>query len=682
MAVLLVVLAHAGVPGLAGGYIGVDVFLVLSGYLITSLLLREATTTGTVDLTSFYARRARRILPAATLTLLATLFVATLTLPYTQAYRVLQDAEWSTFFAANWHFAQLGTDYFSSGLPPSPVQHYWSLAVEEQFYLVWPVVLALVLSVGLRRPKSAVIGARGRVRVLCVVLLAATAGSFVWAATHVGNDPAGTYFSTLARAWELGAGALLALLGSLPARLPFPARGLLSWGGLIAIVAAATRFGPTTPVPGTAALLPVLGTVAVIACGAGGSTAGPARMLGGWPLSRLGDLSYSFYLWHWPFLVLPAAWAGHELGLVPALALSAVALATSVLTYRLFEDPIRSVRGLSLRPQLALGLWPVTVTLVLVGVLWSGGRIATAANTSMGASVSAAGESTPAELATAVAQAVREAERGAPLPRVVQDLRTLSLDRPPACIAAAAETVSRLCPSGDLSAGRTVVVLGDSHARMWLPAVDAIAAERGWRVVPLLKMGCRPLDWPLWDAASAHVGEFCQEFSAWARAQVDEIQPDLVVVAGKAPVTLANEAGDGPMPPGDASLAAWQTGMQRLVDRLLRSADAVRLVLDTPALSQNPADCLSAAGATMASCTEGFPPQISEFNARTQAVAAATRGVATVDMTRYVCWHGRCPMVVSGIAVYADDDHLSRTYVQHLTPAFAAEARLPRAAPA
>jgi len=693
VAVALVALAHAGMPGLSGGYIGVDVFLVLSGYLISSLLLHEATSTGSVSLVAFYARRARRILPAATFTLVVTALVATLMLPYTRANQIVQDVLWATFFGANVHESALGTDYFTADLPPSPVQHFWSLAVEEQFYVVWPALLVLVLAVGLRHHRAGALGARRRLPLLALLVVALCAGSWWWAQELTATNPTAAYFSTPARVWELGAGALLALTGRLPVRLPFLASALMSWGGTIAVLVAATTFDASTPVPGRAALLPVLGTVALLAAGAAGPGAGACRLLSGKWLSRLGDLSYGFYLWHWPFLVLPSVYVGHELGLMRNLGLLLAALGVSALTYRLVEDPVRRVHSLGRRPHLALSLWPLAVTAVLVTALWSGGRIAAAA--AAAAAAASGGAASVIDVSAvpvadraprtgdartdAVAEAVDQAWLDAPLPTVKQDLRTLATDkwdRDESCMAGRSGASAELCPAGDTGASRTIVLLGDSHAGMWLPPLDTLGREQGWRVVPLLKYGCSAVDWPVWRTDLGHSATECDAFQEWALDEVAAIGPDVVVVGSRATLDLADERAAGPLGSTGAALDAWGTGMRRLVEELSLSAGTVRLVLDSPALDEQPADCLSARGATMGTCTVDMPTLVAEVNARTRATAAST-GAGVVDMTPYLCAENRCPMVVSNIAVYADDNHLSATYVDHITPAFIDRLDLP-----
>jgi peptidoglycan/LPS O-acetylase OafA/YrhL len=293
VAVLLVVLDHAGVPFLRGGYVGVDVFFVLSGYLITGLLLRQARRGGRIRLSEFYVRRARRILPAAVLTLVVTDLVAHQLLNLVRARQAVSDSVWAAFFMANVHFAQEGSDYFSQLQPPSPVQHYWTLAVEEQFYLVWPVVLAGVLTVPCLRRR------------LLWIVLAAAAASLAWSIHSTATDATYAYYSTATRAWELAVGAALAIAAP---RL----RGAAAWLGLACICTAAVAFSSSTPFPGYAALLPTVGAALVIAASNGSAS----RLLSRAPLRYVGDRSYAFYLWHWPVLVIAAEYVGHDLSTV------------------------------------------------------------------------------------------------------------------------------------------------------------------------------------------------------------------------------------------------------------------------------------------------------------------------------------------------------------------------------
>jgi hypothetical protein len=306
---------------------------------------------------------------------------------------------------------------------------------------------------------------------------------------------------------------------------------------------------------------------------------------------------------------------------------------------------------------------------------------AAAPGSQLGAGVKAGPDPVAAAQITSARSAVQAAADPAvadePVPAVSQDLRTLTLDkwdRDMRCVASDDQATAQLCPVGDLDADRTIVLLGDSHAGMWLPALERLGIEQGWRVLPLIKFGCPAVDWPVWQSSEGQVNADCAEFHDWAVTQVAELDPDLVVIGSRAILNLANEQQTGPLEPGDVP-DAWEAGMRGVLDELAPHTDQVSLVLDTPTTPQLPADCLSSSGATVGSCTTQMPAEVADLNDRTRAAAAAS-GAQVIDMEPYVCAGDRCPMVVGSTAVYADQDHLTATYVKQVTPAFVAQLHL------
>ena len=343
LAVALVVVYHYWPHLISGGYIGVDVFFVISGFLITSHLLREVTRTGRVSLPEFYARRARRILPAALLVLLVCALVTVLFVSQDRWAQFLAEIRASTFYYENWYLAHASVDYLAAQNLPSPVQHYWSLSVEEQFYLVWPLVLL-----------GGVLATRGgwrhwRRRVVGVLLGLLTAGSFVWSVHQTAVDPAPAFFVTPTRVWEFGIGALLALLVPASASHLGAVRALASWAGLLTIAVAALLYTPATPFPGVAALAPVLGAGMVIWAGASSVRWSPLAGMSWRPVQWLGNVSYSLYLWHWPLLILTPLVIGAPLGGPAKLGLVVAAVLAAWATKKLVEDPVRTGQVLAAR---------------------------------------------------------------------------------------------------------------------------------------------------------------------------------------------------------------------------------------------------------------------------------------------------------------------------------------------
>ncbi|WP_172411777.1 acyltransferase family protein, partial [Arthrobacter globiformis] len=349
LAVLLVIADHLlGYP--TGGFIGVDVFFVISGFVITASLLREHDRNGRISFADFYRRRARRILPLASLVIVLTLAGSWAVFSTARFAGIAQDGLWAFLSAANWRMAITGTDYMQAGGAVSPLQHFWSLAVEEQFYIVWPWLIALMLgwgAYGLGRSSS---GAR---RPLGLALLAVVAASFAFAMWESSAAPTVAYFSTFSRAWELGCGGLLAVLAPVLLRIPDRIRPALAYLGLAGIVVGAFTLTPEVTFPGPWAAVPVLATMAVIAAGTGGEQ----RLLA--PLTNrvsryLGDISYSLYLWHLPVIILLGALRPATAVVDYAVAL-ALTLALSAWSYRFIEEPVRHSQWLEPKAVKAAG---------------------------------------------------------------------------------------------------------------------------------------------------------------------------------------------------------------------------------------------------------------------------------------------------------------------------------------
>jgi peptidoglycan/LPS O-acetylase OafA/YrhL len=359
VAVVLVLLYHGFQAPFTGGFVGVDVFFVISGFLITNLLLHEKAQNAGVSIARFYARRVRRILPAATVVVLATVFATYYWLGFIAGNQIAVDAKWTAVFAANIHFGLLGTDYLGSQLPPSPRQHMWSLGVEEQFYLVWPALfLGLVLLVRGRRHRTA----------LAAVLLGVIAISLAWSVIQTGSNATWAYFSPLTRAWELALGALIAILATVAARIrPYWLTELLSLCGITGIVISALVLNSSTKYPGSAVALPVISTGLLIAVGCANQGTLVGRALALRPMQWIGARSYSLYLWHWPFLIIAGQALGKKLSVAQSAGLLLLALAATAVTYRLIENPIRHARFLARHTglTLAIGAFLIIVTIAI-----------------------------------------------------------------------------------------------------------------------------------------------------------------------------------------------------------------------------------------------------------------------------------------------------------------------------
>ena len=666
LAVLAIMVFHAGLSPYSGGFVTLDVFFVLSGFLITHLLLKELDRTGTISLTSFYARRARRILPAATVATVGTLVATWLWLGVVEVRDTAVDAVWTALFAANLRFASQETDYFAQDQPPSPLQHYWSLAVEEQFYLVLPLML-LACALLVRR------AGRHNVRHSITVGLAAmTSISLLWSSYASTASPETAYFSTFTRAWEFGVGALLAIAaprfaGALTRR----ARNLLALAGLGLIVLACFTITESDPFPGWLALLPVLGTGAVLVAGAE-ATDRPAavqRALGCRPLRFVGDASYSLYLWHWPVLVIAQQRAGRDLRLGETLLVLAVSVGVALLSHRFVETPFR--RPVVRLPR-QLVLYPLSVVLVATSAF----AAVQVVERQTGGDVPAisadeydegpAGEVVSDQPAVALVQAsVRAAQDDEAIPsRLQPDLLDIDADRADTAGCEYFSEPYELCRRGDTSADRTIVVIGDSHGRHWVPAFENIAQRAGYATYYLVKSACNPSLSGVVNRSRDQLWTECADFATWARAQVEKLQPDLVVLSGSG---ARGVVVDGEVLTSDEDVAAnVLSGYRATIDALTPYAAKIVVMGDVPRRQSVPATCLGQRGATLGDCLE---KPVARHDLMTRTMREATEGTPAsfVTVRDWFCADGLCPAVVGDTVTMRDQGHVTTTYAAQLT---------------
>jgi len=642
VAIGAVLLAHAGVPFAKGGFVGVDVFFVISGFLITGLLLRELESTGRISLKRFYARRVRRLLPLAILVLLVTAVLSQVMFSPVTRDLVARDLLAATVYVANWRFMAESVDYFASDVGASPVLHYWTLGIEEQFYLVWPALLIIGVW-GWRR-----FGGDLRKAAWYLTLVVGGA-SLVYGIGFTREAADAAYFSTFGRAWELALGALIAI-----ARAPRLTRGaaaVLGWGGLAAIAAAVLVFDSSTAFPGTAALLPTLGAAALILAGTGRDPIGAGALLGRRAFCHVGRLSYAWYLWHWPLLIFAAELWG-PLSVAQGLAVVAFAYFPTLISHRLVEEPIHRSRVLARNPRSGATIWvfgsvaSVTAALFL---LFAHSSVPEAPMTEVRGAAALSADTHPQ----------RSAKRLRPKPEDATD------DRGPipedGCFVGEGQTRSPTCEYGDRTSDTTVVLFGDSHAMHHFPPLQRLARKRGWRLVALTKAGCPPNR--AVNGADDPFGEDCHEWREAALERIDAEGARLVVASGA--TAYAVNVGDRKLE-GDERELALENGYVSVIERLRDGGAKVAVVKDPPRPPHDVPSCVSESLDRLERCAFGLPPEFDEqFDSR---AAARTEGAELVDVTPKICFEGECAAVIGDALVYRNKGHLTATFAATLAP--------------
>ncbi|MEY4224254.1 MAG: hypothetical protein RIS33_1188 [Actinomycetota bacterium] len=681
LAVGLVVLYHAHFLGLAGGFIGVDVFFVISGFLITNLLLREHDNSGTISIGNFYARRARRLLPASALVIVLTAIASWVWLEPLRLKNLGSDSIAAAGFVSNMVFAGRNTDYLQAGIPPSPLQHFWSLSVEEQFYVIWPTLLLVLLwRAGRSRTRAT------------LAITAISIASFALCVWQTEASQPWAFFGLHTRAWELGVGALLAIAWPWVRVVAGDVRNALAWLGIAAVVFAAFWLDETMAFPGWLAAIPVLGTAAAL-IGGDDSRWGPSIVLRHPVAQWIGARSYSIYLWHWPALIIGEAWAGRPLNVLERLGLIAVSLVGASLSYRWVENPIRHSERLQARPVLALSLGAV---LIASGV--GTGLVVRSTDVELSTDVVAETPTLVATTTTVVAGTPESttttivtvpdgpppaiANATSPLEALYAAVDTAEVpsnlepsiggaagDKPVIydndCHVDFGATRPNLCEYGDSSSDFTVALFGDSHAAQWFPILESIADDNGWRLLPLSKSGCPPIDEITYNSLVGPTYPACRPWRENVFALMAEQDVDVVFVA--ASNRLLDP--DTKQPFADS---VWSTGYDALIARLASIGVVPVLITDTPYPGQDVPVCLSKAVRDVSSCVASREKAVRASRQQTVIDSAVRNGVQYLDVINWLCTETACPVIVGNLLVYRDSNHVTTAYAEWLKPVFAA----------
>jgi peptidoglycan/LPS O-acetylase OafA/YrhL len=639
VAVTLVVLYHADLPFLPGGLIGVDVFYAISGFLIVGLLTDEVRSAGRMKLLNFWSRRVRRLLPASFLVLMVTLLASKLLLPPLLLAPLARDGAAAALYISNVHFALEGVDYLS-GSHPSPLLHYWSLAVEEQFYLLFPIAIALIARFT-RRPVRWIVG----------LLLVGSVASFALCVVVTLKWQPLAFFLLPTRAFELGIGGLAAIgVRHVLARRSHagtprwaPVLGVL---GLATIIGASVLYTDDMPFPGWRAIVPVLGTTAVLVAGA--FHQGIVQRVLSWrPFTYIGDVSYSFYLWHWPFLIIPVLAVDHELPALARAALVVGSLLAASLTYHLVEDPVRGWRPAARRPRLTYAT-AIAVTVVSVMGSKAAGQLPAL---DAGQLVAASSGGPVAGIAPV---AFIPSNLVPPLDDAKTDVSQALKDN---CLQTFTETVPRPCSFGPED-GPTVVLWGDSHAENWAGTLERLADEHGLHLVTLMKASCPISQVESWQPIMNRPFVECD---AWRKASIDtmaDLDPALVIATEQVGRVVLGQNDQ------DTHVAAVTDTIDKLRERGLK----VAWLADIPEFERDVPICLSAHLDDAAACSESRATTVDDSYRAAERTAVTAAGATWIDATAWVCPGAVCAGVAGNHLMYRDSHHLTAGYARTLAP--------------
>ncbi|SES30147.1 Peptidoglycan/LPS O-acetylase OafA/YrhL, contains acyltransferase and SGNH-hydrolase domains [Lentzea xinjiangensis] len=634
---MLVVVYHVWLSRVSGG---VDVFFFLSGFLLTGQLVRAAESDG-IGFAALWARMIKRLFPAALVVLAATMAVSILVLPENRWLQTIKEAVAAALYLENWQLAADSADYFNQHDEASVVQHFWSLSIQGQFYLVWPLLIAVAALIGARVAQSVRTSAAW---CLAVVFAASLTYSIILTETHQQL----AYFHSLTRVWEFALGGMLALVIESVA-LPRWSRVVLGWAGVVGLVACGLVLQVGTVFPGHAALWPTLCAAAVVTAGTTGSRLGADRWLNSRPLHYIGDLSYALYLWHWPVLVFYLVLRERTaVGLAGGSVIIAVSFALAVLTYHLVEHPVRESRvGTRSRwGAYALGATMLVPVLVAAG-LWNEVSVRKARTY---ASL-VADPDHPGALVRQPGFEFWGNPDAALVPPLVALPRDFAAIEGATCTRAAHNTVLEICTSPvSPPATKRIVVVGDSHMQQYLAALAPIARRHNWQIIHMLKGAC-PFSV---DADSMPGDRECIKWNADAAQEIIRMKPDAVFTNGSRNVRvgLTEETPSG-------FVAQWR--------KLEEAEIPVVAARDNPRHSFSPPQCAATYGREAPQCSVPRADLLAP-EAPYSLIEDLPGNTSFVDFSDYFCTEDLCPPQIGNVQVYLDDNHVSGTYMGTMSP--------------
>ena len=651
IAVLFVLLFHAGIPGFQGGFIGVDIFFVLSGFLITKNLLEEEIRTGTISIREFYAKRMRRLLPASGLVLLLTLIFGYLYLPRVLIPELTRDISAATLYISNFSFAARATDYFAVNATPSPVIHYWSLSLEEQFYIFWPVAVLLLSKLRFM--------ARTSVRHFALLTFFASLAFAIWLLPR--SEP-WAFFSLPTRAWQLALGAIIATLVSNFRRLKYFVAWVLGFSGLGMVIASGLFIRSSAQFPGPIALLPTVGVGLIIIAGIQKRKTAVSALLSWRPLQYLGKISYSIYLWHWPLFVIPLIAMGHPLKLAVRVALIAITLVISAASEKFVEAKFRLGRLKANRPLRTYLAAAFSILILISSSVGVRAEVLNKVHKPHKAVI------VISNLLTAV---VRPTTVDAPVPEdLYPSLFDAKNDHPISYTDRCNVQVNGLassspCIYGDTTSTVTVALFGDSHALAWFPAINRVATNNHWKLFSQTMSACGPPDLGQWNAQAAKVLKNCP---IWREAAIQKIiaaKPLFVLLTGTRGFVAVHA--DGTIAPVTENASLWSAGMKRTLDKFKAAGIRPIMISDIPFANNDPTICLSLHPKSSIACATPVVRAINSDWVLLERKVAMAEKVTLIEPQMWLCPSSPCPVILNNILIYLDASHMTATFSQTLS---------------
>lgn len=642
VAVLLVVLYHLDLPMLAGGYIGVDVFFVISGYLITGHLI-ESLDSGRFTFADFYARRIRRILPASLFVLSCTMAMSCWLMPPLLIPKILKESIATALYFPNVYYAHQQTDYLAE-TSLSPLLHYWSLGVEEQFYFIWPLLLFICW--GLLGNKKHLITA------LLIILLVASLIGNVYL-THASQPWA--FFLVFTRAWELGTGGLLAFLLKQQHSFFNNQSALIAtatgWGGAVVLGCCAILYNEHTAFPGVAALLPVLGATLMLFAGAiSGASTSLNKILAYKPLQYFGAISYSLYLWHWPVIILAKEMWPDFFGIDAMFILFMVSVFLAGLTYRCVEQPFRDNSSRVYLPAVpalvasAVGAISISLAAAVYGYQVKSMKLHTG------------------QMAVEYEPQANPVFTDYVPKNLVPDLRNVSKSVSAiyndGCHDDTRSEAAIGCTFGDVNASRIFVLFGDSHAAQWFPALEKYSSAQGIRLITFTKSACPAIDVKLLRQGVEYSS--CHGWRKKVIEKINRLNPEVVIVSNFHQAKTQIIAED--------TLGEWGNGLKRLFASMPATVKTV-VINDTPGFARTPALCLSKNLHSAHTCVQPKGQLLDfELAALEEKITRESNGYY-VDMNNYLCTPKDCGPIIGNLLVYRDRHHITADFSQKLSNA-------------